>query len=106
MRQKTVLLILIAGLSASSGLAHRKWPTESAILKVRQKEELQSLRLKQKYAKSSLEDSNLPKAVRLQLKHEMKRERRKLLQRQKDEREALRDRERLLKLEMKQLQSE
>jgi len=69
------------------------------MLKVRQKTERRALKLKQKYARESLQNSRLPKAVRIQLRHELKREQKRLLQRQKDERQTLKDRERLLKLE-------
>jgi hypothetical protein len=104
--QRIYMLILIAGLSVSSVLARQKWPADSAILKVRQKQELQALNLKQKYARSSLRDADLPRSVRNQLKHEMKREQRRLHQRQKDERQTLKDRELLLRLDMKQLETE
>jgi hypothetical protein len=98
------IVMMIAGLSASSLLAQQQWPSESATLRARQKQERQTLKLKQKYARESLENSHLPKAVRTQLKHELKQEQRKLRQRQKDERQTLKDRERLLNLETKQLE--
>jgi hypothetical protein len=106
MMRRVCLMMLIASLSVSLALARQKWSVDSTNLKMRQKEELRALKMKQKYARSSLEDSNLPKAVRIQLMHELKREQRKLRQRQKDERQALKDRERLLKLEMEQFEKE
>jgi len=104
--QRIYMLMLITGLAVGSALAQQAGPSSLRVLKMRQKQELQVLKLKQQYVKSSLQESSLPKAVRIQLKHELKREQRKLRQRQKDERQTLKDRERLLKLEMKQLGSE
>jgi hypothetical protein len=105
MMRRFYIVMLIAGLSAGPLLA-QQWPTESATLKARQKQERQALKLKQKYARESLQNSGLPKAVRTQLKHELKREQKKLRQRQKDERQTLKDRERLLNLETKLLDSQ
>ena len=99
------ILMLIVGLAAGPLLA-QQWPTETATLKARQKQERQALKLKQKYARESLRNSGLPKAVRAQLRHELKREQKKLRQRQKDERQTLKDRERLLNLETKLLDSQ
>jgi hypothetical protein len=104
--QRLYTLILVLGLSAVPSLARQQGLVGPAKLKVRQKEERQALKLKQKYAKDSLRNSSLPKAVRIQLKHELMREQLKLRQRQRDERQTLKDRERLLKLEMKELQSQ
>ena len=104
--QKYCLVMLVAGLLAGPLLAGQQWPSESAILKTRQKQELQALKLKEKYARESLQDSRLPKAVRTQMKHELKQEQRKIRQRQKDERQALKDREKLLNLGLRQLDSE
>lgn len=103
---KTWFLMLMAGLLVGPALARQKWANQSAVLKARQKEELQILKLKQRYARSSLENSHLPKAVRIQLKHELKSQQRALRQRQKDERQKLKDRERLLKLELSRFQYE
>lgn len=100
------LLILIAGLFVSPAQARQKWAVESATLNVRQKMERHALKLKQKYARSSLKDANLSKAVRIQLKHKLRREQRRLRQRQKEERQTLKDRERLLNIEMRKVKSE
>lgn len=104
--QRIYMLMLMAGLSAGPALARQGFPSEAATMKVRQKEELQAFKMKQKYAKDSLKNSDLPKAVRTQLKHELTREQRKLRQAQKDERQSLKDRERLLNLEMKEFDSD
>lgn len=99
MMRRLCLLLLIAGLAGGPLFARQRWAPDSAMLKVRQKTERRALKLKQKYARESLQNSRLPKAVRIQLRHELKREQKRLLQRQKDERQTLKDRERLLKLE-------
>lgn len=106
MLRRIGLLLLITGVSAVPLIARQSWAPDAALLKVRQKQQLQALKLKQRYAWESLQDSSLPKAVRTQLKHQLKQERRKLRLQQKEERQSLKDREKLLNLEMKQLDSE
>lgn len=100
------LLLLIACLFAGPLVGRQRWAPDSAMLRVRQKQQMQALKLKQKYARESLKNSRLPKAVRTQLRHQLEQERRKLCQRQKEERQSLKDRERLLNLEMKQFEAE
>ena len=97
---KLCILVLIISFAGSPLLGGQQRPSDSAMLRTRQKQEFQALKLKQKYARESLQSSSLPKAVRAQLKHELKQEQRKLRQRQKDERQTLKDRERLLNLEL------
>lgn len=104
--KRSCILLMVAGLSAVPLFAQQMGPTGPAALKVRQKQERQALKLKQHYARESLANSGLPKAVRAQLKHELKREQKKLRRRQKDERQTLKDSQRLLKLETKLLESE
>lgn len=99
-------LILIGGLLVWPLFAGQQAPSEAGALKARQKQELQVLELKKQYAHSAIRDSQVPKAVRIQMKHELQREQRKLRERQKDERQTLKDSERLLRLERKQLGSE
>jgi hypothetical protein len=106
MMPRLYILVLIVSLTGGLLFGGQQWPSESAMLKTRQKQELQALKLKQKYARESLQNSSVPKAIRAQLKHELKQERRKLRQRQKDERQTLKDREKLLNLELRQLESE
>ncbi len=101
--RRLCLLLLIAGLSAGPLFAGQRWGPGSAMLKVRQKQELRALKLKQEYARESLKNSRLPKSVRTQLRHELKRERVKLRQRQKEERQTMKDRENVLSQGMKQL---
>lgn len=99
-------LVLMSALLTSPAYARQKWPTESTFLKASQKRELQALKFKQEYARSLSENSEMPKAVRTQLRHKLKREERRLRQRQRAERQALKDRERLLKFELKRLETE
>jgi hypothetical protein len=104
--QKLCMLILIAMSCVGQAYGRQHWLSKKVTLKERQKEELQALKLKEKYARESLANSGLPGAVRTQLKHELKREQKTLYRRQKDERQVLKDRERLLKIETKLLESE
>ncbi|TAM84125.1 MAG: hypothetical protein EPN47_02065 [Acidobacteria bacterium] len=104
--RKFYLLVLAVGLSACSSLAGQQWPSDSTMLKSRQTQEMQALKLKQRYARESLQDSRLPRPVRAQIKHELKHEQQKLRQRQKDEQQTLKDREKLLNLDLKELESE
>lgn len=106
MTQRACMLILVAGFLAGPAFARQQWASEKALLEARQKQDLQALKLKQKYARESLQNSSLPKAVRNQLKHELNQEQRKLLQKQNDERQTLKDRQKLLDLEMKELGSQ
>jgi hypothetical protein len=103
MKKRVVLLSMICCLHPFLLLAGQQVQPESAFLKSRQKQETQAFKLKKRYAKSALENSMVPKAVRIQMKHELQMEQRKLRERQKEERQTLKDRERLLKLERKEL---
>ncbi len=96
--QKIFTFILAAGLLGSPALAARKFSTQMQFLKSRQKQALKALKLKQRFAKESLKNGRVPKAVRRQLKHQLKSEERKLRQQQRDERQELKDRQQVLKL--------
>ena len=72
-------------------------PAAKRQVKARQKEEWKSLKLKEHYTKQMLRNQSLPRAERIQAKHEMQRERRELRQRQKDELQDWKDRQRSLK---------
>ncbi|HET7211977.1 MAG TPA: hypothetical protein VFL79_00185 [Terriglobia bacterium] len=106
MLRRIGLLLLIAGLASEPLFARQRWAPDSAMLKTSQKRQLLALKLKQRYARESLRDSRLPKAVRTQLRHQLDQERKKLRQEQKEERQSVKDREKLLNLGMKQLESE
>lgn len=101
--QKLYILILVAVFCVGPAFGRQRRLAGEVMLKARQREELQALKLKQKYARESLQNSRMPKAVRTELKHELKREQRKLRHKQKDQRQALKDRQKLLNLEMKDL---
>ncbi len=90
--------LLWAGSPASLGLA--QFPNlklETQQVKARQKQERTALRQQQQYRRQSLKGQNLPKAVRLQIKHEMDREARALREQQRNQLQELRDRQRLTK---------
>lgn len=97
--QKLLTLILTAGLSIAPLLAVERYSTPMRILKSRQRQELKALKLKEKYARDLLKNRRVPDAVRRQLKHQLDRDGRKLREQQRDEREELKDRQRLLKQE-------
>jgi len=71
--------------------------SEKQMLKVRQKQEWTALKRQQKYQKNSMKGQPLSKATRLQMKHDMQREKRALREKQKNERQELKDRTRLTK---------
>jgi hypothetical protein len=106
MTQRACLLILVSSFLVGPAFGRQHWASEKILLEARQKQELQAYKLKQKYARESLQNSTLPKAVRNQLKHELKQEQRKLRQKQEDERQTFKDRQKLLDLEMKELGAE
>ncbi len=67
------------------------------ILKLRQKQEWKALKRQQKYEKRSWKGGHFSRGARVQMKHQMQRERRALRERQRDERQDLKDRKRLMK---------
>ncbi len=90
-------LVLISATGVSAGAQVLDARSARQEIKVRQKEERQALKLKEHYTLRMLKDQSLPKAERVRAKHEMQKERRDLILRQKDELQALRDRERSMK---------
>jgi hypothetical protein len=95
--QRIAILVLITGLSVSPSLAAQGYSTQMQILKSSQKQALKALKLKQKYAQETLRNPGVPTEVRQQLKHQLKSEERKLRVQQKDDRQELKDRQRLTK---------
>lgn len=77
---------------------------ERKTLKARQKRERRALKIQQRNQKRSWRNARLTKANRAQLKHQLKREKRVLRQQQKNDLQDLKDRERLTKERMKQVQ--
>ncbi len=94
---RLAVLILIAGLAVSPLLGAQGFSGQMRILEGQQKQALQALKLKQKYARESMKNRGVPAAVRQQLKHQLKNEERRLREQQKEERQELKDRQRLLK---------
>jgi len=86
-----------AGQNSSAVLSEKK------MLKVRQKQEWTALKRQQKYQKHSMKGQPLSKATRLQMKHDMQREKRALQEKQKNERQELKDRMRLTKERIKEV---
>lgn len=72
-------------------------------LKQRQKAERKALKMRQHFVKESMKGRNIPKAIRLQNKHQMEREARELREKQKDEMQDIKDRLRLYNESRKQL---
>lgn len=70
---------------------------ERQALKARQKEEWKALKLKDKAQKESWKGSEVPKSMRLQMKHQMQRQKRELREKHQDERQDLKDRQRMYK---------
>src|SRR5947209_11339798 len=78
-------------LALSTSLGPRAWAQqvslkgEKQLLKTREKQERNDLKLQHKYRKQSLKRQDVPRAVKIQMKHQMKREERELSERQKNE---------------------
>ena len=98
-----VMAALILLLTAASRAAAQDFKTEMHGVKARQKAERKALTMKQKYAMRSLRAQDISKAQRLQMKHQMEREKRELRLRQKDELQDLKDRQRALRESQQQL---
>jgi uncharacterized protein HemX len=100
---RNLLIVMVAMLCLGSGLASTVRAQNSSLkqqrkqLKLRQKQEWKALKLLQKNQKRSRKSLSVSKAMRLQLKHQMERERRAMQEKQKDEMQDLKDRQRALK---------
>ena len=77
--------------------------SEKKMLKVQQKQERKALKHQQKYQKHSWKGAHLSKAARKQMKHQMQREDRALSEKQRDDRQDLKDRQRLMKERTRQV---
>jgi hypothetical protein len=89
-----VSFLLVPGASVCSA---RSKNVEMLHLKLQQKEESRALKLREHYMKQAWKNGHVSKAVREQQKHELQREKRKLRNRQKDERQELKDRLRIVR---------
>jgi hypothetical protein len=76
---------------------------ERKMLKARQKQEWKTLKLQQKYQKHSWKGQHLSKATRVQMKHQMQREKRALRETQRNDRQDLKDRQGLMKERTRQV---
>lgn len=92
-----VLFTLVLAVGLSSWLVAQDFSIENQQVKNRQKEERKALKLKHKFAKQTMGGRDLPQSVRAQMKHQRQREARELSEKQKDERQDLKDRQRMLK---------
>lgn len=72
-------------------------PSAMKELKTRQKGEWRALKSSQAAQKSSMRTMNIPRAQRIALKHEMAREKRQLKEKQRDERQAMKDQTRMMR---------
>jgi hypothetical protein len=76
---------------------------ERKTLKARQKQEWKAVKLQQKYQKRSWKGMRMSRATRAQMKHQMQREKRALRETQRNDRQELKDRQRLMKERMRQV---
>ncbi len=89
--------LFLSTLVLALALSAQDFKVESNQIKERQKAEMKALKLKHQYAKDSMRGQPIPKAMRIQMQNEMKREEKALRQKHEDELETLKDRQRVLK---------
>ena len=89
--------VVVLTLILACALLGQDFKFESNQIKDRQKAEMKALKLKHKFAQESMKGQPIPKSMRIQMQHEMKREEKALRQKHEDELETLRDRQRVLK---------
>jgi polyhydroxyalkanoate synthesis regulator protein len=98
---RKILLALIAALilSCASGFraSAQDFGSQKQAVKVRHKLERNALKAKQRMVKQSLRGQGVTRGQRLQMKHQMERERRELRERQQDELQNLKDQLRIVK---------
>jgi len=92
-----LLGISILVFSSTALKASTQQPSEKQILKARQKQERQAQKLQKRYAVQAYKNPQVSKAMRDQKKHELQREKRALRDKQKDERQDMKDRQKMLK---------
>ena len=92
-----VLFTLVLAVGLSSWLVAQDFSIENKQVKNRQTEERKALKLRHKFAKQAMGGQELPKSVRAQMKHQQQREARELGEKHKDERQDMKDRQRMLK---------
>jgi len=98
---RRVLLTLGIGwgllLSPSGLVAFQVQPSAMQQLKTRQKAEWRALKSRQAAQKHSMRRVNISRAQRIEVKHQMGREKRQLKEKQRDERQAMKDQMRVMK---------
>jgi hypothetical protein len=66
-------------------------------LRTRQKEQWKALKFQQKSRKQGFQGQPIPKSMRLQMKHQMERDRRELREKHRDELQDMKDRQRMFR---------
>lgn len=103
---RNLLVVLMGALLAASFMGSRRrlsaaenpnFKAEKKLLKSRQKEERKALKTQSKYQKQSIKEGEALKGVRLEAKHQQRREARALREKQKNELQELKDRQRIIK---------
>ena len=93
-------VLMLAGVSililssARLNLAQRE-PSEGQLLKSRQKQERATFKLREQNQKQSFRGQAVPDSVRTESKHELQRDKRALHEKQRNERQELRDRQKM-----------
>lgn len=93
---RILLVMLMLALSGGWLLADEVDTTQIKLLESRQKEAWKALKLKQKYAREAWRNGRWPQALRRQFEHQLKSEERRLRAQQQDERQQIKDQQRLM----------
>jgi uncharacterized protein HemX len=100
---RNYLIVMVAAMCLGISLAstvqaqNTDFRTLQQQLKLQQKRELDALKLQQRNIKQSWKNAQVSNATRAQAKHQMQRDRRNLIQKQKDAMQNLKDQQRALK---------
>ena len=92
------IAFLLSAWSVTLGRAQEiDFRAEKHLIKVRHSQERKAMKAQQKIWKRSLKNHEVPKAMRVQMVHQMQRQERELKERQRNERQDMQDRKRLVK---------
>jgi hypothetical protein len=100
---RKILTVLVAAIAMSFTFTCVNWAQgyntkeQMQQLKLRQKQEWNALKLKEKYMKQSWKNQGVPNSVREQMKHQLQREKRALHEKQKNEAQDLKDQQRVIR---------
>ena len=100
---RNYLIVMVAtvclglGLTTALRAQNSNWRAQQQQLKTQQKLERNALKVRQRNIKQTWKNSHVSNVTRTQAKHQMQREHRDLVQRQKDARQDLKDRQKALK---------